>query len=296
LARGSKRRWSGQIVGHEWDGARLDQKPIEFSMGLFSKLFSRKGPDVERAAALLRKALETPTKRGGAYRAAVDGADLRCRIFALAKEFEAKLGGPAAVGQDASYLVDKIIKEQPDLDIALTHCINTTDAARQLIDEWPALVAGYQGKSNSEAVLHEKSILLARCVTSNLSAAELAEELAEKKASHEQVYVMQVRVPAMGASFAGIHSRYLAYSSDLVIIVSSIRFGGLPNRARLNAKSSTKEADEYVSLLFRFKISKCEFVQHPAPDSRLFASGCPTTSPAECGLSLTARWPRKSRP
>src|SRR5262245_40262723 len=65
----------------------------ESSMGLFDKLFSRKAdPDAERAKALFRKAWEDSGKPQGPYKAAIAGAEIRRRFFALVEEVEANLG------------------------------------------------------------------------------------------------------------------------------------------------------------------------------------------------------------
>jgi hypothetical protein len=47
---------------------------------------------------------------------------------------------------------------------------------------WPGLVAGYKGKSNSDAVLREKTFLLATYVTNNFNATELAKQWREELA------------------------------------------------------------------------------------------------------------------
>ena len=167
----------------------------------FSKLFSRKDPDLERAAALLRKALENSTKPQGAYKAAIEGAEIRERFFALVEKVEADIGQWAfgiASAEDALMVHPKLqeeVRKQPNvlLEIAFTHCFVTKDLQRRVMDTWPASVARYRGKSNSEAVLREKSFLLASYVTSNFDAAEMA----EAKPSDEQLCMMQVEEGAV---------------------------------------------------------------------------------------------------
>ena len=76
-------------------------------MRLFSKLFSRKDPDpdLNRAAALLRRAMEACAKhldeplgaRGaplGAYAAAQSGAEIRRWFFSFKEDIERGLGEP----------------------------------------------------------------------------------------------------------------------------------------------------------------------------------------------------------
>jgi hypothetical protein len=172
-------------------------------MRLFSKLFSRRAdPELERAVALLRKALENSTKPQGAYKAAIAGAEIRRRFFTVVEDVEAKIGQRAfgiASAEGALMVHPKLLEEvrnQADadlLEIAFTHCFITKDARRRVMDTWPASVARCRGKSNSEAVLHEKSFLLATYVTSNFDAAEMA----EGETSDEQLCMVQVEEGAV---------------------------------------------------------------------------------------------------
>jgi hypothetical protein len=172
-------------------------------MGLFDRLFSRKGhPDAERAKALIRQALEDAERPQGAYKMAVHGAELRRQFFALVEEVEANLGGRAVgIAQREGVLMvhpklEEEIRKQPDagaLEIALGHCFITKDARRRFNEGWPSLVARYRGKNNSETVLGEKSKLLAVHVIYNLDAAEMA----EGEISDEQNCMMQVEEAAV---------------------------------------------------------------------------------------------------
>jgi hypothetical protein len=159
-------------------------------------------PEAERAKALIRKAWENSGRPQGAYKAAISGAEIRRRFFALVEEVEAKLG-VLAVGVASAEGVLMVhpklreeIRKQPDadvLEIAFTHCFMTRDARRRSKESWPRHVARYRGKNNSEAELREKSSLLATYVICSLDAAEMAED----ETSDEQVCIAQVEEAAV---------------------------------------------------------------------------------------------------
>src|SRR5262249_123918 len=172
-------------------------------MGLFDKLFSRKAdPDAERAKALFRKAWEDSGKPQGPYKAAIAGAEIRRRFFALVEEVEANLGvqAVAIAGAEGVRMVhpklSEEIRKQPDadvLEIAFKHVFMRKDQRRKGREAWPSYVAHYQGKGNSEAVLREKSALLATYVVSNLDSAEMG----EGETSDEKVCIVHVEEAAV---------------------------------------------------------------------------------------------------
>jgi hypothetical protein len=172
-------------------------------MGLFNRLFSRRAnPDAERAKALIRKAWEDSGKPQGAYKMATSGAEIRGRFFTLIEEVEADLGGPAIAITSAEGVLmvhpklKEEIRKQPDadvLEIGFTHCFMTRDQRRRVNESWPSDVARYRGKTNSEAVLREKSALLATYLVSNLDAAEMT----ESEISDEQVASCKVEEAAI---------------------------------------------------------------------------------------------------
>src|SRR5262249_51910395 len=128
--------------------------------------------------------------------------EIRCRFFALLEEVEAKLDALAVAIASAEHVLmvhpkfEEEILKQPDaddLEMALTYCFLTKDARRRVNESWPSYVARYRRKSNSEALLREKSGLLAAYVVSNLDAAEMA----EGDTSDEQVCIAQVEEAAV---------------------------------------------------------------------------------------------------
>lgn len=172
-------------------------------MGLFNKLFSRRvGSAKARAKAVIKQAWEKSGKPQGAYKAATHGAEIRGRFFSVVERTEAELDAPAigiATAEGVLMVHPKLqeeLRKQPDADIlalALTYCIITADARRQLNEAWPAQVANYRGTANSESVLREKSELLAAYVVSNLDATEMA----ESETSEEQDCIVRVEEAAV---------------------------------------------------------------------------------------------------
>jgi len=164
-------------------------------MRLFSKLFSREAdPNKKFAQESIQRAMEAARRPQGPYNAALMGTDLRNRFFALAEGFEAKNGGGWAFGtataEDALMVNPNFLEEvrnhQPELEIALTHCFSAKDTQKRTMESWPGLVAGYRGKSNSDAVLREKTFLLATYVTNNFNATELAKQWREELAKQRR--------------------------------------------------------------------------------------------------------------
>jgi hypothetical protein len=191
-------------------------------MGLFRKLFSRSADrDAEQAKALIRKAWEGLGKPRGAYKSATSGAEIRAQFFTLVEEVEADLGGPAIAVASAEgvLMVHPKLREEmrkkPDaevLEVALTYCFITTDARRRSNEAWPSAIARYQGKSNSETVLREKSGLLAAYVVSNLDAAEMA----ERETSDEEDCVVRVEEAAVWYRVLdGLAFRFLQAQRDI---------------------------------------------------------------------------------
>jgi hypothetical protein len=169
---------------------------IMFVVGMIYPTVQNAWANRRRSEALIRKAWEDSGKPRGPYKAAIAGAEIRRQFFALVEEVEASLGVHAVAIASAEGVLmvhpklSEEIRKQPNadvLEIAFTHCFLTKDARRRVTEAWPSRVAHYQGKSNSEAVLREKSALLATYVVSNLDAAEMAEGEASEKVCIVQI-------------------------------------------------------------------------------------------------------------
>jgi hypothetical protein len=154
-------------------------------MRLIDRLFSRQASAVPSGArAIMDKAWVGPEKPFGGAKAAELGADIRRRLFTLIEQVEADLGGTAigfVASDDMAMMVHPKLREaiEPSpfrdvLNMALTFCFLTKKARRRVIETWPSTVAQYKGKNNSDAVLREKSAVLATYVVSNLDATDLA--------------------------------------------------------------------------------------------------------------------------
>lgn len=157
-------------------------------MGLFSR---KVDTNLKRAKAFIQPALETSSedKPRDLSEAVVYGATMRRRFCELIDYANAKLGesvigtGTAEGKLFVHSQLEDVIRKRPDaafddvlvLKVGLDCCIITKDARRRLNEEWPSMVAQYRGKDNTDALLREKAIALARYVVVNLDYAEMAE-------------------------------------------------------------------------------------------------------------------------
>ena len=114
----------------------------------------------------------------GAQSAAI-GAETRQCVFSIIEMVEGEISQLAvAIAQDTGVLMirPKLIAEirkRPDgtiIEQALYLCFPTPEASRLLNAMWPARVAKYKYRTNTEEILREKAIIIATFVSHNLDA------------------------------------------------------------------------------------------------------------------------------
>ncbi|MGH6868268.1 MAG: hypothetical protein ACREDA_05230 [Methylocella sp.] len=155
-------------------------------MGLFGKLFSKKtDPELERLLQKLADAsAECKTPKGplGLPATAAKGAEARRWLFELIDEFGAatgEIGGLEADDGTFFYheqLIEWYQKRQdlPESKLFLESLISvfpTPNGKRRLDENWPAIVAGYQGKPNTDDTLIDKADRLANYIILRLGIA-----------------------------------------------------------------------------------------------------------------------------
>jgi hypothetical protein len=144
-------------------------------------LFRKKtDPQLERFVQTIAQTLAECKKPRSFAAAAVEGARMRSRFFAVLEKFEAETGRAGIFFQDAvggkqlmfveSQLME-LIQRHPDnklLEAALYDAFSTPDITRQVNEALPTIVAMHQARPNAEDVLAEKACILSRHILHNL--------------------------------------------------------------------------------------------------------------------------------
>jgi hypothetical protein len=134
-------------------------------------------PIAKHVKKLIGKAWEDSKKPRGLAKSAIFGAEIRQRVLSLVEKVEADLGQMAVAfaKKEGVLLVHPKLSEEiqkhPDKDIiepSFDLCFPTPDAKRQLNASWPSVVAKYHNQSNTDALLREKSAVLATFVSYNI--------------------------------------------------------------------------------------------------------------------------------
>ncbi len=154
-------------------------------MGFFRRWFSGKLPpddvQVRRFAEIVKDAWRKTRKPKSATQSAQAGAEIRQRLLLLVHKVEAATGWPAAIVPREGVLMvhPKLyeeIRKQPDKDIlepVIDLCFPAPNAHQNCNESWPAAVAKYRLRTNSEEMLREKAIALTAFITSNLDVARM---------------------------------------------------------------------------------------------------------------------------
>lgn len=169
-------------------------------MSLIGRWFSRKPANVDADVAKrpIADALKKTKEPIGPVQSAQLGADIRQRLFNLIDKVEAETGtwAVAFVKEDQGRLMvhpkltEEIRKQASNLGImggggllesAIGLCFPTPHSRRVCNEEWPAYVAKYRNRPNSEDLLREKAAVLTAFVASNLDAARTCHALVTER-------------------------------------------------------------------------------------------------------------------
>src|SRR6266851_3787574 len=134
-------------------------------------------PATDQMKRLLEDAWQRASQPQGAAQSAQSGAEIRQRLLSVIQETEGKIGqlALAFAAKDGVMMIHpkllEAIRQRGDREIiepAIGLCFPTTAAKQEFDSTWPATVAQYGRKANTQEVLREKSNALAAFITNNL--------------------------------------------------------------------------------------------------------------------------------
>jgi hypothetical protein len=152
-------------------------------MGLFGKLFSKKtDPELERILKQILAGGKEPKDPQGLTKSAVKGAEMRHWLFKLLEEFETETGKIGGFEGDDGFfyhpqLIDWFQKRHglPEsmlfLESLSSVAFSTPEKRIQMHQQWPTILAPYQGKPNTKDILIDKADRLAHYVILHLGIA-----------------------------------------------------------------------------------------------------------------------------
>jgi hypothetical protein len=225
-------------------------------MGLFGKLFSKRGePEEESARRVFEQALKDSKKPQGPHKMALLGAETRQQLLGFIEEVEAEIGQTAiGVAQDVGVmmvhpkLIERLRKEpHGDLfETALPLAFPTPDFSRRYNEQWPSAVGKFRGRQNTEEILQEKSVMLVsyiinNCVafTSYRQASEHVRELSDEQKTSvrlEEAALWNCVILQLAARYLGSECRlFMDYFEDFLanrLALQGAPLASIPNAIR----------------------------------------------------------------